>query len=192
MTNSRRLRMAILILLLGATVGCDQTSKHLARTELGPTGYITLPGGFGELRLAENAGSFLSLGASFPQSFRLAIFTIGVGLGLFLLFGYLVRQASLGWVSFGGHTLVMAGGMSNLIDRVARQGFVTDFIFVRVGPLHTGIFNLADVMIMAGIGAIAFAFWRRGAATEGAAPSGPIQQSELPLDKTEITGCRRP
>jgi signal peptidase II len=27
---------------------------------------------------------------------------------------------------------------------------VVDFLYVRVGPLHTGIFNVADMAIMAG------------------------------------------
>jgi len=37
-----------------------------------------------------------------------------------------------------------------LIDRVARDGLVRDFLNVGVGPLRTGIFNLADVALMAG------------------------------------------
>jgi signal peptidase II len=41
--------------------------------------------------------------------------------------------------------------MSNLIDRVARQGFVTDFILVHIGSLRTGIFNLADLAIVTGV-----------------------------------------
>ena len=133
--------------------------------ELSQLGSVALPGGLGELRLAENPGFFLSLGASCPQSLRLAFFTVGVGVGLVVLFAYLVGHAKLGWVSFVGLALVMAGGMSNLIDRVTRQGFVTDFILVRVGPLHTGIFNLADIMIMIGIAMVACALGKRGRAS---------------------------
>src|SRR4051812_42292130 len=140
MITSRKLRLAILFLVLGCTVGCDQTSKHVARTELGRLGSVALPGGFGELRLAENPGSFLSLGASIPQSVRLAVFTVGVGVGLIVLFAYLVGQAKLGWMSFVGLALVLAGGVSNLVDRILQQGLVTDFIFLQVGPFHTGVF----------------------------------------------------
>ncbi|HEY8123705.1 MAG TPA: signal peptidase II, partial [Myxococcota bacterium] len=35
-------------------------------------------------------------------------------------------------------------------DRVLNAGAVTDFVSLGVGPLRTGIFNLADVAIMAG------------------------------------------
>jgi len=48
-----------------------------------------------------------------------------------------------------GLTLVAAGGVSNLIDRLLR-GSVTDFMNLGVGALRTGIFNVADVAIVVG------------------------------------------
>lgn len=44
--------------------------------------------------------------------------------------------------------LVIGGRLSNLIDRLLHDGLVVDFLQVGVGPLHTGIFNRADVAIM--------------------------------------------
>jgi len=169
MTTSRRIRLVVLFLVLVCTVGCDQTAKHLARTGLGESGSISFPGGFGELRLAENPGSFLSLGAAFPQSLRMAVFTVGVGVGLAVLLVYLIDRARLSRLAFLGLALVLAGGASNLIDRITRQGCVTDFIFLRVGPLHTGVFNVADMLIMVGIGAVAYALWK---------PQNTIEQRE--------------
>ena len=161
MTTSRTLRLAILFLVLAGTVGCDQTTKHLARTRLGEGGSINLPGGFGELRLANNPGSFLGLGSAFPPVLRRMLFTIGVGLALVIGCAWLIDRARLGRGSFLGCALGLAGGTSNLIDRVTQQGLVTDFIFIRVGPLHTGVFNIADILIMLGLGLIAGALWRR-------------------------------
>jgi signal peptidase II len=40
--------------------------------------------------------------------------------------------------------------MSNLADRMA-IGSVIDFLNVGIGPVRTGIFNVADMAIMAGI-----------------------------------------
>ncbi len=151
-SRTRRLRLGVLLLLLATTVGCDQTTKHFARTQLGAFGSVNIPGGFGELRLAENPGSFLSLGASLPQASRLVILTLGVGLGLLALLAYLAANSRLNWLSFVGLALVWAGGTSNLIDRVMRDGLVTDFVLLRVGPLQTGIFNAADTIILVGIG----------------------------------------
>jgi signal peptidase II len=159
MPPSPKSRLALLFLILTCTVGCDQTSKHIARTELGHLGVIALPGGFGELRLADNPGSFLSLGASLPDWLRLALFTFVVGAGLIVLFAFLAGSSRLRWISFLGLALVWAGGTSNLIDRITQQGFVTDFVLLRVGPLHTGVFNVADFLILIGIGAL---FWSFG------------------------------
>lgn len=47
--------------------------------------------------------------------------------------------------------MIAGGGLENWLDRVLHQGAVTDFVSVGVGPLCTGIFNLADVCILAGV-----------------------------------------
>ena len=45
---------------------------------------------------------------------------------------------------------VISGGVGNLIDRIWR-GSVIDFIYIGVGPLHTGVFNIADMAITGGL-----------------------------------------
>jgi len=150
MTASRTIRLLAVLLVLACTAGCDQATKHFARRELPQFGSAALPGGFIELALAENPGAFLSLGASLPEPLRAGLLTVGIGLGLTLLLVYLVRVSTIYWLSFLGLALVWAGGMSNLVDRFARHGLVTDFILLRVGPLHTGVFNIADLAIVTG------------------------------------------
>jgi signal peptidase II len=59
-----------------------------------------------------------------------------------------------------GLSLFVAGGASNWADRVVR-GHVIDFINVGYGPLRTGIFNVADVAIMLGVGIVVIAELRR-------------------------------
>jgi signal peptidase II len=162
---SRTIRIALLLLVLGGTVGCDQTTKHLARTKLNPFDSISLLGGLGELRLVENPGAFLSLGASLSSLVRNAFFTVGVGWGLLFLSVYLVVRARLSRMAFLGFALVMAGGMSNLIDRVLREGLVTDFITLRAGPFQTGVFNVADVMVLLGVGLLVFGRGRPSSVT---------------------------
>jgi signal peptidase II len=161
MSLSRRLRFGLLICLLVCTVGCDQTSKHVARSVLGHASSVSLPGGMVELRLAENPGSFLSLGALLSDPERFAVFTLGVGSGLLALAAYLTSRARIGLMRFIGLSLVVAGGSSNLLDRIFRHGLVTDFATIRIGPLHTGVFNVADVLIMVGIGAVICSLWKR-------------------------------
>jgi signal peptidase II len=161
MTLSRNLRLACLLFLLVGTIGCDQTSKHVAREGLSGTGSVELPGGLVELKFAENPGSFLSFGEALPDPARFAVFTLGVGLGLTALITYLVSRARIDLWRFIGLSLVLAGGLSNLLDRLLRHGLVTDFITIHVGPLHTGVFNAADVLIIAGVAIIICTFRTR-------------------------------
>ena len=52
-----------------------------------------------------------------------------------------------------GAALIVSGGAPNWIDRVA-TGSVIDFLNVGIGPLRTGIFNVADVAILGGVGLV--------------------------------------
>jgi signal peptidase II len=169
MTPSRAIRMAIIFLILAATVGCDQVAKHFARVELSHFRARSFPGGFLELTLAENPGAFLSMGASLPKDTRAGLFIAMVSVGLTALLAYLVGVSKLGWYSLIGLALVWAGGVSNLIDRLTRHGLVTDFILIRVGPLHTGVFNVADMIIVIGMVSL-IASLRATAGKSAAAP----------------------
>jgi signal peptidase II len=150
MYKSIRFRLTLVLLVLCCTVGCDQMSKHMARTVLVSHRVDTMSGGLFELTLAENPGAFLSLGESLPTAAR-SLISIGMGIGIALLMVQLVRGSNFPRLHFFGLLLASAGGVSNLVDRFARHGFVTDFMVIRWGALHTGIFNLADVVIMGGL-----------------------------------------
>jgi signal peptidase II len=50
----------------------------------------------------------------------------------------------------GALALIAGGGASNLLDRLLDAGRVTDFLNVGIGPLRTGIFNIADMAILGG------------------------------------------
>jgi len=91
------------------------------------------------------------MGASLSKDFGAGLLITMVSAGLTLLFAFLMGSSRLGWYSLVGLGLVWAGGISNLIDRFTRSGFVTDFILIRVGPLHSGIFKVADIAIMFGL-----------------------------------------
>lgn len=149
MTFRRRL-LLVLTCTLG-TIGCDQATKRLAVDHLRDTPGMSLLGGVVQLRHAENSGGFLSFGASLTPALRFALFTVAVGL---LLVGMLVAVV----LSSRMHVLerlalvaLAAGGLSNWIDRVTNDGRVVDFLILQGGPLRTGVFNVADVVIMAAI-----------------------------------------
>ena len=106
------------------------------------------------LGYVENSGGFLSLGAGLPPGSRTLIFTILTGLLLLTMTVIAARHRWDGWRVLGVGFFV-AGGASNWIDRVLR-GNVVDFLNVGIGPIRTGVFNIADMAIV--IGAVFFVF----------------------------------
>jgi signal peptidase II len=103
------------------------------------------------LQATHNEGAFLSLGSSLPKNLRQALFTGGVAVVLLAMLGYSLFARPLSRVSIVAITLVVGGGISNLADRLVHDGRVFDFINIGIGPLRTGIFNVADVCITVGI-----------------------------------------
>ncbi len=155
-------RWVAIFLVLVATAGCDQATKHFARSRFSAAEPTVLASGLMEFTLAENPGAFLSLGDTLPPVLRGGILTLGTSLGLIALLAYLLRGANLKLLPFFGLLLAWAGGVSNLIDRLSRHGTVTDFMIVRAGPFHTGIFNIADMAILAGVAVVLIAAVKNG------------------------------
>jgi hypothetical protein len=48
-----------------------------------------------------------------------------------------------------------------MIDRVFNDGAVVDFMIVGTGPLHTGVFNVADMAITAGVFLVVFSLGKK-------------------------------
>jgi signal peptidase II len=143
-------RSVIVLLITTSCVIFDQASKFVAKAYLGPGALISFAGDTFRLQYAENSGAFLSLGASLPDPWRNLVFTVLVGIFLFGLLGYVLFSRSLPAVAVNCLSFVFAGGISNLIDRIAYDGRVVDFLNVGFGPLRTGIFNVADMAITFG------------------------------------------
>jgi signal peptidase II len=144
-------RLVLILFVLFACVGCDQATKSLARSLLTPTEVWSFLGDTVRLQLSHNRGAFLSLGASLPEVWRQTIFNGGVGALLLGLFIYALFSKGNQPVGVVAIAVFSAGGLSNLIDRLVHGGYVVDFINLGIGPLRTGIFNVADIFIMGGI-----------------------------------------
>jgi len=141
-------RRSFLVVLMLVVVALDQWTKYLVRLHLYmPRTYL---GGLLTLVFTQNEGAFLSLGANFSPAARTLIFTIAVGIAVVIALAMLAMKKVSG-VDAIAVALIAAGGVGNLIDRLMRHGRVTDFIYLEAGPLHTGVFNVADMAITGGV-----------------------------------------
>ena len=130
----------------------DQASKAVARQRLIGAPARELASGLLRIEYAENPGAFLSLGANLPSETRFVMFTVLVVALLIGLAAFVLRMPDdTPMAVVVAIALVIGGGLSNLIDRLVNDGRVVDFMQLGVGPLHTGVFNVADVAIMGGL-----------------------------------------
>jgi len=142
-------RILLIVLTLTVCVGCDWKTKSLAETHLRGREPLSFLAGTIRLDYTENPGGFLGLGDSLPGELRTALFTYGctAGVAAILIYLFLTRLSALQVLAL---SLISAGGIGNLIDRFS-WGYVRDFLNVGLGSTaRTGIFNVADVAMMAG------------------------------------------
>ena len=156
MRHSRALLFAS---VLAVCVGCDHATKLAATAWLEPASVLPLAADTVRLELAHNPGAFLSLGAGLPGGLRALVLLGLVPLGLLVATGFALRSGSSRRLPLVGSRrlplvavgLVAGGGLSNWLDRLLHAGLVTDFVSLGVGPVRTGIFNLADLAVVAGV-----------------------------------------
>lgn len=146
-------RTSCILIIIMLNAGCDQISKHIARENLTYNHYVSVIGQKLVLIKTENSGAFLSMGDSMTGALKfLTLFLIP---SVALLFGiyFLVRHKHLPRLLVIGICFVIGGGIGNLTDRLL-YGSVTDFLHMNFYGFRTGVFNLADVSIMMGMGLI--------------------------------------
>ena len=131
-------------------VGCDRYTKVQAVSQLKGQEPLSFLNGFFSLTYHENTGGMLSLGADLSDELRVILFTFLVGV---VLVGGLIYMLvkPMDKYSFTVGLLILAGGFGNLYDRAVNHGRVVDFMLLQIGPVKTGVFNVADIAIMAGL-----------------------------------------
>ena len=142
------------LLLIGSTaaisIAIDQFTKYLATQYLPGREPISYLNDFFVLIYSINHGAFLGLGSTLPEHIRTLIFSIFVSIFLIGFTVYAVRNKTFTTLNNIACGLIISGGFSNLYDRITNNGGVVDFMNMGIGGLRTGIFNVADMAIMAG------------------------------------------
>jgi signal peptidase II len=133
-------------------ISCDQVTKDLAKNHLmnqEPASYFhdTF-----RLEYVENTGAALSLGAGLPQPYNFLLLSLIPLLLLLALFVYaIIKIKEFNLIRLLAFALIFAGGIGNIIDRIIHDRHVTDFMNLGIQNFRTGIFNVADICITAGV-----------------------------------------
>jgi signal peptidase II len=160
-------------LALVAIIGCDRATKSLAVATLADGERRSFLADTVRLQYVENRGAFLGLGRDLGDRARFWLLLVGTGALLLVAATLTLRSPGRSVVEALAWALLVGGGLSNLADRALREGSVVDFLNVGLGPLRTGIFNVADVGITTGtvLLLIATGFTRRR-------PTDPPQRAQ--------------
>jgi len=154
-------RIILIVAILFSCIGCDQMTKTIAKDHLPQARPISYLGDTFRLQYMENKGAFLGFGSTLPAEVRFWVLFILTGIAVTGMLVFVLLRHDLHRSLVVGLSLVIGGGVGNLIDRAFRNGAVVDFMNIGVGSLRTGIFNVADVAIMLGMMLIVVGAQRR-------------------------------
>ncbi len=137
-------------LLAAALVGLDLSTKQWMAGTFARGESRTIIPGFFDLMLIHNTGAAFGLGRTWGMNFFLVTSAAAIGVVIYL-FSKLAEEEVLSRIAL---TLILAGAIGNLVDRV-RLGYVVDFFYFHIGRHYWPAFNIADSCIT--VGAILFA-----------------------------------
>ena len=143
-------RLIVVLVAVVVTVGLDQWTKYLATVYLQGEPDQFYFGDVLRLTHVHNTGAFLSIGAGLNDFWRPVLLNLFPALLLILLLYYIFREKFLNRWQVVALALIVGGGLSNIVDRLL-YGHVVDMLHLKAFGLQTGIFNVADMAIMAGM-----------------------------------------
>jgi signal peptidase II len=141
----------IVLFVLGAAViiALDQITKAAVSSKFSLYESCEVISGILNLVYVINPGAAFGFMAGASAAFRY-IFFIGITLiAIALIIYYLIKYKTGSMMIVTALTLIFAGAVGNLIDRI-RFGAVVDFIDVYIGTWHWPAFNVADSAISVG------------------------------------------
>lgn len=146
---SKKLSMILFLAASAALVAVDQVTKHLAVTFLrdAEDRSMTVIPGLLKFSYLENTAAAMGL----FEGMIWLVMAIGAAVAIVIV-AAVFRYKGHTWASYTSATLILAGGVGNLIDRLTNFGpagerYVVDFIHVEFFPY---IFNFADCCVTVG------------------------------------------
>ena len=126
----------IYLLLIVAVMVLDRITKIAVSTNMVPGDSIAVLDPVFHITYVQNTGAAFSMLILFPA--------VVIGIGIIFV---LANTKNFNRVFLGSVSLICAGGLGNLTDRIA-QGYVVDMFDFRVFP----VFNVADIAVCVGCG----------------------------------------
>jgi signal peptidase II len=144
--NKKHLTLGGIVALI---VLIDQITKLYVDASMRLHESIPVIAGFFSITHVRNPGAAFGFLADASPFFRSVFFVVVTILAMILILHYIWKSREGERLLTYGLSLILAGAVGNLIDRV-RLGEVIDFLDVYIGAYHWPAFNVADSAISVG------------------------------------------
>ena len=141
--------MLIWLAIIAVTVFLDQLTKYLTILHLKPIDTLPIVEDVIHLTYVENTGAAFGM-----MKDARWVFMVTSSVAIIAILGYMVYRVSIKkekmpWVEALSLSLIVGGGIGNMIDRTM-LGYVVDMIDFRI--INFAVFNVADSFVCIGAG----------------------------------------
>ena len=136
--------------LIAAILVADQITKALVRAYIPLHDSMTVAAGWLYLTHVRNTGAAFGFLNAVDFPYKQAVVALAATAALIGIAFYAARVSSHARIARLGLTMILAGAVGNLIDRLW-LGSVVDFVDVVFGGWHFWAFNVADSAITLGV-----------------------------------------
>jgi signal peptidase II len=158
--KARARYIGITIAVVVLNYGLDRLTKLLAIEFLKGRPPVSFFGDLMVLVYAENSGAFLSMGSVWSPFLKYLLFLVIPGIVcLYGLFWCFLKARDLPRIVLVA--TIIGGGAGNMVDRIANDFRVVDFLNFGIGRLRTGVLNVADLSVTFGALLLVFVEHRR-------------------------------
>ena len=141
--------MLIWLALIAVTVFLDQITKYLTILYLKPIDTQPLWEGVLHLTYVENTGAAFGMMKDSRWIFMVTSTVAIVGILVYMVYRTYIKKNPLPWMEALSLSLIVGGGIGNMIDRTV-LGYVVDMIDFRL--INFAVFNVADSFVCVGAG----------------------------------------
>ena len=141
--------MLIWLAVIAVTVFLDQLTKYLTVLHLKPIDTYPIIEDVFHLTYVENTGAAFGMMKDARWVFMITSTAAIIGILGYMIHRYYVKKEKLHWAEALSLSLIVGGGIGNMIDRTM-LGYVVDMIDCRF--INFAVFNVADSFVCIGAG----------------------------------------
>ena len=141
--------MLIWLAVIIVTVFLDQLTKYLTVLHLKPIDTLPIIEDVFHLTYVENTGAAFGMMKDARWVFMVTSTLAIIGILGYMVYRYYVKKEKLHWAEALSLSLIVGGGIGNMIDRTM-LGYVVDMIDCRF--INFAVFNVADSFVCIGAG----------------------------------------